>query len=167
MSRIEVIDFTKYLVTGDLVEGGAQYGPAVDTTTQNVESTVQSFTIQSPMKQLPATLAKFNIIEMEFNLVHEIRAVSTGTADVEWRWEVRDNKSSTWIDLQAAFVDEADVGTTYVSQVTAGFFPPQSGAQFLPLDVRLIFKCDEANEGRARVANTSWVRTIARFRGGE
>jgi len=85
-----------------------------------------------------------------------LRAVSSGTADVTYKWQAR-NAGGTWVDLHTA-VTKTDIGTTYVEETRSGRFALQSNFNSLPFEVRLIIQCNEANQGRAKIKNASYVR---------
>ncbi len=53
---------------------------------------------------------------------------------------------------------KADIGTSYVEETRSGRFKPVSNFNALPFEVRLVIQCNELNEGRARVKNSSYVR---------
>jgi len=82
--------------------------------------------------------------------------VSSGTADVTYKWQAR-NQGGTWVDLHSA-VTKTDIGTSYVEETRSGRFQMVSNFNALPFEVRLVIQCNEASEGRARVKNSSYVR---------
>jgi hypothetical protein len=65
------------------------------------------------------------------------------------------------VDLHSA-ITETDIGTTYKSRTRSGYFTPEANFQNVPFEVRLILQCNELNEGRARVKNSSYVRVVYR-----
>lgn len=135
---------------GDLTSNGIQYSTAVDTTVVDTDVEVESINIEPP--------ARGEIIEVELGLTAEFRAVSSGSADLIYKWQAR-NKDGTWVDLHSA-VTKTDIGTTYVEETYSGRFTTVANFHAVPFEVRLIFQCNEANEGRARVKNSSYVRVI-------
>ena len=147
--------YDKHLVEGNLVEGGAQYDTAVDTTTLNVDVVVGSYTVNSPIFG-PVETSKFNLIEVWCNLIAEVRAVSTATADLKWKWQAA-NVGGSAVELQADYVTETNIGTTYASQAMQGYMDIQVGLNELPMVILLLLQCNETNEGRGRIANTSYV----------
>ena len=136
------------LVGGDLEDDGIQYSTEVDTTTVDTDVTVLEKTIDHG---LTGTL-----LVLEAYLTAELKAVSSGTADVKWKWQAR-NEDGTWVDLMADYVTESNIGTTYVSRSRSGYKFAVANLNAVPLDVRLIMQCNEANEGRAKVKNSSKV----------
>ena len=138
----------------ELSSDGVQYSPEVDTTTANTNVEVLKFTV-APIG------TKRKIIWAYANLEAEFRAVTSGTADIIWKWQARNLGASTWQDLHSA-VTETDIGTSYVSRVRKGYINLQSDLDSVPFEVRLIMQCNEANEGRARVRNTTFVRVVYR-----
>ena len=145
-------DFTDYLVSGDLTENGVQYAVEVTTVDADTDVTVLSKEINPVLEG--------EIIGVEFGLTAEFKALSSATADLIWKWQAR-NHDGTWVDLHSA-VTETDIGTDYVSRSRSGRFTPVLNFQNVPFDVRLILQCNEADEGKARVKNSSYVRVIYR-----
>ncbi|GAG15712.1 unnamed protein product, partial [marine sediment metagenome] len=133
---------------GDLTSDGIQWSAEKDTTTVDVDVEVESVTIKPP--------ALGEMIEVEFGLTAAFRAVSSATADLTYKWQVR-NKGGTWVDLHSA-VTKTDIGTTYVEETRSGRFKTVANFDSLPFEVRLIIQCNEANEGRAKIKNSSCVR---------
>ena len=146
---IAVIGHTEHpFAKGDLTSDGIQWSAEKDTTTADVDVEVESVTIKPP--------ALGAMIEVEFGLTAAFRAVSSATADITYKWQAR-NKGGTWVDLHSA-VTKTDIGTSYVEETRSGRFQPIANFDSLPFEVRLIIQCNEANEGRAKVKNSSYVR---------
>jgi len=146
---LAVIEHIEYpFAKGDLASDGIQWSAEKDTTTADVDVEVESVTIKPP--------ALGEMIEDEFGLTAAFRAVSLATADLTYKWQVR-NKGGTWVDLHSA-VTKTDIGTTYVEETRSGRFKTVANFDSLPFEVRLIIQCNEANEGRAKVKNSSCVR---------
>lgn len=146
---IAVMEHAEYpFAKGNLTSDGIQWSTERDTTTVNVDVEVESVTIKPP--------ALGEMIEVEFGLTAAFKAVSSGTADVTYKWQAR-NKGGTWVDLHTAIV-KANIGTTYVEETRSGRFKPVTNFNALPFEVRLLIRCDEANEGRAKIKNSSYVR---------
>ena len=145
-------DFEDRLVSGALTEDGIQYSSEVSTGAADTDVTVLSKLINPVLEG--------RILLVEFGLTADFKAVSSGTADLIWKWQAR-NKDGTWVDLHSA-VTETDIGTTYKSRTRSGYFTPEANFQDVPFEVRLILQCNELNEGRARVKNSSYVRVIYR-----
>lgn len=144
-----VIEHTEYpFAKGDLTADGVQWSAEVDTTTPDTDVEVESVTLKPP--------ALGEVLEVEFGLTAAFRAVSSGTADLTYKWQAR-NQGGTWVDLHSA-VAETDIGTSYVEETRSGRFQMVSNFNALPFEVRLVIQCNEANEGRARVKNSSYVR---------
>ena len=133
---------------GDLTADGIQWSTETDTTTADTDVAIDTATVRPP--------ALGDLIEVEFGLTAAFRAVSSGTADVTYKWQAR-NKGGTWVDLHSA-VTKADIGTTYVEESRSGRFLAEAGFNQLPFDIRLVVQCDEADEGRAKIKNSSYVR---------
>jgi len=145
-------DFEDRLVSGALTEDGIQYSSEVTSGAADTDVTVLSKLINPVLEG--------GILLVEFGVTADFKAVSSGTADLIWKWQAR-NKEGTWVDLHSA-VTETDIGTTYESRSRSGYFTPEANFQNVPFEVRLILQCNELNEGRARVKNSSYVRVIYR-----
>ena len=146
---IAVIEHTEHpFAKGDLTADGIQWSDEKDTTTADVDVEVASVTIKPP--------ALAEMIEVEFGLTAAFRAVSSATADLIYKWQAR-NKGGSWVDLHSA-VTKTNIGTTYVEETRSGCFKTVANFNSLPFEIRLIIQCNEANEGRARVKNSSYVK---------
>lgn len=146
---VAVIEHTEYpFAKGDLTADGIQWSAEKDTTTAGVDVEVECVTISPP--------ALGALIEVEFGLTAAFRAVSSATADLTYKWQAR-NKGGTWVDLHTA-VTKTNIGTTYVEETRSGRFKLVAGFNSLPFEVRLIVQCSEANQGRSKVKNASYVR---------
>ena len=146
---IAVIEHTEHpFAKGALTSDGIQWSAETDTTTADVDVAVESVTIKPP------TLG--GMIEAEFSLTAAFRAVSSATADLIYKWQAR-NKGGTWVDLHDA-VTKTDIGTSYVEETHSGRFQPVTNFNLIPFEVRLIIQCNETNEGRAKVKNSSYVQ---------
>ena len=146
---LAVIDHTEHpFAKGDLTTDGIQWSDEVDTTTADTDVEVEGVTVKPP--------ALGDLLEVEFGLTAAFRAVSSATADLIYKWQVR-NKGSAWVDLHSA-VTKTDIGTTFVEETRSGRFQTVTNFNALPFEVRLIVRCNEANEGRAKVKNSSYIR---------
>ena len=146
---IAVIEHSEHpFAKGDLTADGIQWSDEKDTTTADVDVEVASVTIKPP--------ALAEMIEVEFGLTAAFRAVSSATADLIYKWQAR-NKGGSWVDLHSA-VTKTNIGTTYVEETRSGCFKTVANFNSLPFEIRLIIQCNEANEGRARVKNSSYVK---------
>jgi len=135
------------LVDGDLTDTGIQYSTPVDTTVADTDVVVLTKAIDHGLVG--------NLLELRFGLTAEFRAVNSANADLKWKWQAR-NKNGTWVDLHD-YITETNIGTTYVSRSRSGYKFATTNINVVPLEVRLIFQCNEANEGRARVKSSSYV----------
>jgi hypothetical protein len=133
---------------GNLTSDGIQWCAERDTTTPDTDIEVECVTVKPP--------ALGSLLEVEFGLTAAFRAVSSATADLIYKWQAR-NKGSTWVDLHMA-VTKTNIGTTYVEETRSGRFQLVASFNALPFEVRLILQCNEANEGRAKIKNSSYVR---------
>ena len=147
--ELAVIEHIEYPFTkGDLTSDGIQWSAEKDTTTADTDVEVESVTIKPP--------ALGEMIEVEFGLTAAFRAVSSATADLIYKWQAR-NKGGTWVDLHSA-VTKTDIGTTYVEESRSGRFKTVANFDSLPFEVRLIIQCNEINEGRAKIKNSSYIK---------
>jgi hypothetical protein len=145
---LAVVEHTEYpFARGDLTSDGIQWSAETDTTTPDVDVEVESISIRPP--------ALGALLEVEFGLTAAFRAVSSATADLTYQWQAR-NKGGTWVNLHSAVI-KTNIGTTYVEETRSGRFKPVANFDSVPFEVRLIIQCNEANEGRARVKNSSYV----------
>ena len=148
-----LVDYEDRLVIDQsLTADGVQFSTAVATTTADTDVTIFSKTID-PGKNSVAD----GVLWLEFGLTAAFQAVSTITADLIWKWQAR-NKGGIWADLHSA-VTETNINITYVERTRQGFFKASTIDQ-VPFEVRLILQCNEANEGRAKVKSSSYVRAV-------
>ena len=146
---LTVIEHIEYpFAKGDLTSDGIQWSVEKDTTTADTDVEVESITIKPPALGV--------MTEVEFGLTAAFRAVSSATADLKYKWQAR-NKGGTWVDLHSV-VTKTDIGTTYVEETRSGRFKLEDNFNYIPFEVRLIIQCNEANEGRAKIKNSSYVR---------
>jgi len=146
---LAVIEHTEYpFAKGVLTSDGVQWSAEVTTTTPDTDVEVECVTIRPP--------ALGGLMEVEFGLTAAFRAVSSSTADLTYKWQAR-NKGGTWVNLHSA-VAKTNIGTSYVEETRSGRFQMVSNFNSLPFEVRLVIQCNEANEGRAKVKNSSYVR---------
>ena len=135
---------------GDLTSTGVQWSASTDTTTANTDVTIEAAkTIEPPEAG--------TIIEAEFGLTAGFKAVSSATADIIYKWQARD-KGGTWVTLVT--VTKTNIGTTEVEETYSGRFATVANFDAVPFDVQLVIQCNEANEGRARIKNSSYVKVI-------
>jgi len=145
---LAVIEHNEYpFAKGDLTADGLQWSAEKDTTAADTDVEVECVTIKPP--------ALGAMIEVEFGLTAAFRAVSSATADLIYKWQAR-NKGGSWVDLHSA-VTKTDIGTTYVEETRSGRFKTVANFDSVPFEVRLIIQCNEANEGRAKIKNSSYV----------
>ena len=146
---LAVIEHMEYpFAKGDLTSDGVQWSAEVDTTTPDTDVEVECVNIRPP--------ALGELLEVEFGLTAAFRAVSSGTADLTYKWQAR-NKGGAWVDLHSA-VTKTNIGTSYIEETRSGRFQMVGNFNSLPFEVRLVIQCNEANEGRAKVKNSSYIR---------
>ena len=146
---LAVIEHAEYpFAKGNLTSDGVQWSAEVDTTTPDTDVEVENIAVRPP--------ALGELIEVEFGLTAAFRAISSATADLIYKWQAR-NQGGTWVNLHSA-VTRTNIGTSYVEETRSGRFQLVSNFDSLPFEVRLVIQCSEANEGRAKVKNSSYIR---------
>ena len=146
---LAVIEHAEFpFAKGALTADGIQWSAEVDTTTPDTDVAVEAVTVKPP--------ALGKLMEVEFGLTAAFRAVSSGTADLTYKWQAR-NAGGTWVDLHTAVV-KANIGITYIEETRSGRFGLQANFNALPFEVRLIIQCNEADQGRAKIKNSSYIR---------
>ncbi len=137
-----------YFGRGALTADGIQWSAEIDTAAPDADIEVERVTVKPP--------ALGKLLEIEFGLTAAFRAVSSATADLIYKWQAR-NAGGTWVDLHTV-VTKTDIGITYIEETRSGRFAPVAHFNSIPFEVRLIIQCNEANGGRAKVKNSSYVR---------
>lgn len=84
MAVIEHIEYP--FAKGDLTADGIQWSAEVDTATADTDIEVESVTIKPP--------SLGEAIEIEFGLTAALRAVSSATADLTYKWQARNKGGS-------------------------------------------------------------------------
>lgn len=140
---------------GNLTSDGVQWSATTDTTTANVDVVVESVMTIEPIGVAKGPGGRGVIIEIEFSLTGGFRAVSSITADLIYKWQAR-NKGGTWVTLVE--VTKTDINVTEVAETYSGRFKTVANLNSVPFDVRLVIQCNETNQGRARIKNSSYIR---------
>ena len=150
LSYLALESFPYYPVSGDLTSDGVQYSTEVSTTDANTDVVVLSDTIDV------GTKAK--LLWIYFNVGCAFKANASATADIKWKAQAR-NEDGTWTDL-FSYVTYADIGTSYAGndKKMEGNATVVSTLNQLPIDFRVIFQCNEANEGRAKLKNSTVIK---------
>jgi hypothetical protein len=143
-------DYEDRLVAGDLTSNGVQYTAEAVTTTADADVTAFTKTVDPDIQG--------DLLWVELGLTAEFKCNASSTGDIIFKWQAR-NKDGAWVDLHAA-VTLANVGTTYAAYTRAGYFAPVTNFNRAPFDLRLLFQCNESNEGRCRVKNSSYARAV-------
>ena len=150
MPILALQDYVERLVAADITATGIQWSTAVDTTTADTYVTVLSKTIEPGIQG--------DLLWLELGLTCGLRAVTSATADLIWKWQAR-NKGGTWVDLHTA-VTETNIGTTEVERTMSGYFALTANINHVPIEIQLLLQCNETNEGRGRVKNSSYARLV-------
>lgn len=153
-------DITTYLVENELTSDGVQYTDYDSTTTASAAVELYSTTIDFGLdSNWPKNYMKSRkLINCYFDLNVQCKADTSSTADVEWKPQAR-NEGGTWVDL-CDWVDLANVGTTWTDSARKGYAELQANFSKVPFDFRVLVKCDEINQGRARIKSGSYVRAV-------
>jgi len=136
---------------GGLTADGVQWTPEKDTAEADVYVTVAEALITPPARKMPA--------EVELGLTAAFRAVTSTTADITYQWQARNQGATTWVNLHDP-VTLVDVGTTYVEQTRSGYPALVANFNTIPFEIRLQLRCNEANQGRAKIKNSTYVSII-------
>jgi len=153
-------DFSIFPVQNDLTTDGVQYSTEVATTTADTDVVAfeYDFNLGFPDATVGMSDTSMALLWCYFEINCMLKANSTGTADVTWKAQTR-NHDGTWTDLFAA-TEYSNINTTYLEKTFKGYAEISSTFNEVPFDFRIIFQCDEADEGRAKLKNTSYFRAI-------
>ena len=153
-------DYQIFPVQGLLTTDGIQYSAEVTTTTANIDVVAFSHTFDLGFTELGSYVSKLPraLLACYFEIHLMLGAVSTNTADVKFKAQSR-NKNGTWVDLFDLVTDE-DINTTYVEKTYKGWANLSANFNQTPFDFRIIFQCNELNEGKAKLKNDSYFRCI-------
>lgn len=153
-------DYTIYPVQADLTTDGVQYSTEVTTTTADTNVAAFSYTFDLGLDQLGSFQSRTTrtLLSCYFDIRIMLGAVSTATADVTMVAQAR-NKDGTWVNLFDA-IEYEDIGTTYLEKTYKGYADLQTNFQEVPFDFQILFQCDETDEGKAKLKNTSYFRAI-------
>jgi len=153
-------DYSIFPVQGLLTTDGVQYSDEVTTTTVNVDVDAFSHTFDLGFAKLGSYVSKIPraLLACYFEIHLMLGSVSTDTADVKFKAQAR-NKNGTWVDL-FAFVTNDNIGTAYIEKTYKGWANLSSVFNQVPFDFRIIFQCNELNEGKAKLRNNSYFRAI-------
>ena len=153
-------DYTMHPVEGLLTTDGIQYSAEVETTTADTDVTAFSYAFDLGFDHFGQFMSRQTrkILTCYFEIHTMLKAESSGTAGVKFKAQAR-NKDGTWVDL-FAWVTYANIGIVYLEKTYKGYADIQANFQEVPFDFRVIFQCNEVDEGRAKIKNTSYFRCI-------
>jgi len=148
-----------YLVSGDLTADGVQYSDVVNTITANTAVVVleKSVTLEPDPSVFPHK-DHYDLVQVYILTEVEIAASSSTTADISLKVQAR-NEGGTYVDL-CAWQDYTDPGTSFTAKTLKGYADLDSNFNEIPFDVQILVKCNEKDEGKARVKNTSYVEPV-------
>lgn len=149
-----IADLWLWLVGADGTADGVQYGDVISTTTADEDVII--------FEDAMGYVGEADLIGFYYILVCAFKANSSGTADVKWKAQIR-NKDGTWVDL-FAYQTYADIGTSYLDKKMEGYAKLQTNFNEMPFDFRIVFQCNELNEGRAKLKNSSLLKPIYKRR---
>ena len=152
-------DFSVYMVQADLTTDGIQYSTEIETTTADTDVVVLEGSFDLGFDRLDKYTNDIilDIIWAYFEFHVMLKADSSGTAGIKFKAQAR-NKDGTWVDL-FDYVTYTDIGTVYLEKTYKGYADLQTNFEQVPFDWRIVFQCNELNEGRAKVKNTTYFRT--------
>jgi len=158
LEREPYVDKTWHLVQDqNLVEStSVQYS--------TVTSTVTAASVEVAWSKTFGEGEEGDLDELWINLVFEIKASTSNTADVEVKVQGKNEDYDTWQDLSGWF-DYPNIGTSYVQKTVEGYAKLDSLSGKLdrvPFQLQVLVKCDEDNEGRFRLVGSrnSYVRAV-------
>jgi len=154
-------DITDYPVNGKLTSNGVQYSTEVETTTKDTDVEVFSYNYDLGFDSLSKAGARFTALSLlwiYFVVEVAFKADASGTASIKWKAQAR-NKDGTWVDL-FDYQTLATIGTDYVVDKMEGNGPIEDNFNQVPFDFRILFQCDEDDEGRAKVKNSTMLRPV-------
>ena len=160
MSDLLGYDFSQYLVQNALTTDGVQYSTEIETTTAATDFEVFSyiFNLGFPDAARGMSNVSMGLLYAYFEIHCMFKCDSDAGADITWKSQAR-NDGGTWVDLFAA-TTYASIGTSYLEKTFKGYADLQTNFNEVPFDFRIIFQCDTANEGRAKLKNTSYFRAV-------
>lgn len=150
-------DITIYPVKAALTSDGVQYSAEVATTTADTDVVLFSYSVDLGIADMYKR-DYFKALWVYFNVVVALKANSSGTADLKWKAQAR-NKGGTWVDL-FAYQTESDIGTTYVDKKMEGYANLQANFEQVPFDFQILYQCNELNEGRGKLKNSTLFRAV-------
>ena len=75
-----------------------------------------------------------------------------------YKWQAR-NRGGSWVDLHPAATISPST-SAYQQRTRSGRIKTVANLNAVPLDIRLLFQCNYANQGRAKAKNSSLVRIV-------
>jgi len=144
-------EFVHYLVGGALTEDGIQWSPEVSTVDEDTDTEALKLTLNNTQT------GKIN--RLTFGLTCALKAASA-TADVKYKWQVRNYGASTWVDL-LDYQTKANIGTSYVEYTVSGYLiAGVTNLDSYPIEIRLVVQSNESaadgGECTAKVKNSSF-----------
>ena len=137
--------------TGDgLTSQGIQWSGGTNFTRANELVEVEKTTIGEGVKG--------ELRSATFALTAAFRSASSQTANIAYKWQVRNKgKKAEWINLHDIVVKNG-VGTEYQEETQSGYFKPKPGFTSIPFELRLVIQCNELKQGQAKAKNSSYVK---------
>ena len=147
--ELKLIDFEERLVSGDLTADGVQYSSEVTSGGADAWTDALSKIIDPDIDG--------DLLWAELGLTAEFQQLN-GTTTLTWQWQAR-NKDGTWVDLHTEVTESANTITSYTARTRQGF-NKKTNFDAVPCEVKLRFKTSEANQGKAKVKSSSYVRVV-------
>ena len=154
----EEFDVSVYPVRAQGTTDGVQYYSTGATTTAATDIDLWTFDSYDYHPRLAGNLAW-----CYYNVSMELKAGSTG-ADLKWRLKARDRGSTAgWVNM-CAEQTETDINTTYVAKQIEGYLDIQTGAELMPLEMKVVMQSNESStasgEGIGRIKNDTIIRLV-------
>ncbi len=148
----EEFDVSVYPVRAQGATDGVQYGSTGVAAVENTDIDLWTFDSSDYYSRLAGDLAW-----VYYNVSMELRAGSTGAA-LKWRLQARDKGETTWINM-CAEQTEIDIGTTGAAKRIEGYLDIQTGAELMPLEMKVILQTS-TGEGIGRMKNDTTIRLV-------
>ena len=148
-------DFEDRLVAADLTADGIQWSPEITSGGADVLTDV--------LAKLVDPVLEGRILIVELGLTAWFRQIgATGLpTNLRWQWQAR-NLGGTWVALHPEVTEAASEADTNYERTRSGFAAISASLNAVPFEVRLQFRTSRANQGRARVKNSSYARVVYR-----
>ena len=145
-----IISYTEHpFGRGNLTTTAGQYSAEViiPSTQGTTDITIQNVTIDPDCDG--------TIKQLYFNLVGQLKAATSTTANMTIQWQARNN-GGTWVNLHS-LATKAAIGAVYVEDIYQGYVDATTNLNRMPIDIQLKSQINESTQGFGRVSSTSYV----------